>query len=195
MDEQVEGSVRYERPVSRQQYLVRELVAEYRSELHEGEIVAMAGASPDHQRIAHRISVVATAALDPVGCEVFDTDCRVRIPEENYYYPDVVFVCDPIFEPDEPDSLLNPLVVVEVLSPSTEERDRNRNLRGYMRVPSIEEIVLASSLRRKVEVYRRNGLNWECWLFYGSDSARLTSCPVVLDLDEIYARTTVPRMD
>jgi Uma2 family endonuclease len=195
MEDQAEGTVRYEQPVSRTQYIVRERVAEYRSELHEGEIVAMAGASPDHQRIAHRISVIATVALDPVGCEVFDTDCRVRIPDENYYYPDVVFVCDPIFEPDEPDSLLNPLVVVEVLSPSTEERDRSRKLRGYMRVPSIEEILFVGSLQRRVEIYRRNGSTWECWLFYGSDSARLTSCPVVLNLDESYARTTVPRMD
>ncbi len=146
-----------------EEYLAYELDSELKHEFEAGEIVAMAGGSPRHSALASRIS----AALEntrPSGCTAFQSDMRIRVlATGRATYPDASMVCG-VIELDTADrsgtTITNPTLVVEVLSPSTEEVDRGSKWRDYQRIPSLQEYVLVSQESR-VEVYRR--LTTESW--------------------------------
>lgn len=120
--------------LSPQEYLARERQAETKSEYEDGALVAMAGASYSHNGVTVNVTVALANRLRAIakGCRPFSQDLRVKIPFARYYYPDILIVCgEPEFEDDEFDTLLNPAVVIEVLSPSTEGRDRGQKWTGY----------------------------------------------------------------
>jgi Uma2 family endonuclease len=140
-----------------EEYLAYELDSALKHEFDAGEIVAMAGGSVRHSALASRISAALENAR-PRGCTAFQSDMRLRVlASGRATYPDVSMVCGPI-ELDEADrsgtTITNPILLVEVLSPSTEEVDRGRKLRDYQRIPSLQEYVLVSQEPR-VEIYRR----------------------------------------
>lgn len=140
-----------------EEYLAYERDSALKHEFEAGEIFAMAGGSPRHSALASRIS----AALEntrPTGCTAFQSDMRVRVlATGRATYPDASMVCGPI-ELDDADrsgtTITNPTLLVEVLSPSTEEVDRGSKWRDYQLIPSLKEYVLVSQEPR-VEVYRR----------------------------------------
>jgi Uma2 family endonuclease len=109
-----------------QEYLELERAAEYKSEYYRGEIFAMAGAGRNHNRITENLSIEIGVFLKGKGCQSFSSDMRVHIPENTLYtYPDFLIVCgEPEFLDRQTDTLLNPSVIVEVLSPSTERYDQ-----------------------------------------------------------------------
>lgn len=115
--------------VSPEEYLERERQAEYKSEYFAGEIVAMVGAKRRHNLVATNTAVSLGSQLRDSPCELYSNDMRVQADgEKQYSYPDVVVVYgEPQFRDGREDTLLNPTVVVEVLSPSTESRDRGEN--------------------------------------------------------------------
>ena len=121
-----------------EEYLERERCADYKSEYFAGEITAMAGAKRKHNLISSNVSASLTVQLRDKPCEVYSNDMRVQADgEKQYSYPDVVVVCgEPQFRDGREDTLLNPTVVVEVLSPSTEAKDRGENLR-YRQIDSL----------------------------------------------------------
>lgn len=139
------------------EYLAYERDSELKHEFEAGEIFAMAGGSPRHSALASRIS----AALEntrPSGCTAFQSDMRVRVLSTGRAtYPDASMVCGAI-ELDADDrsgtTITNPVLLVEVLSPSTEEVDRGAKWRDYQLIPSLQEYVLVSQEPR-VEIYRR----------------------------------------
>lgn len=182
--------------VSPEEYLVRERAAEYRSEYVHGEIRAMTGASPDHGRIALSIGMALQGQLRGGPCEAFLNDLRVKIPgTRDYVYPDVVVVCGPPETEDEhDDSLLNPTVIVEVLSPSTQVYDRTEKWEMYRRLPTLREYLLVAQDRPRVERYVRQGGG--LWLFSeteGRDEVlRLESIGCTLALRDVYERV-LPR--
>jgi Uma2 family endonuclease len=146
-------------------YLAYELNSELKHEFEEGEIFAMAGGSPRHSALASRISA-AIENTRPPGSTAFQSDIRIRVlATGRATYPDVSMVCGPI-EIDAADrsgtTITNPTLLVEVLSPSTEEVDRGSKWRNYQLIPSLQEYVLVSQDSR-IEIYRRitSSENWE----------------------------------
>ena len=160
-----------------------------RSEYINGEIINMPDASFAHNLITNSISGELRARLKGSACVVFANDMRIGIPTANsYFYPDVGVVCEaPRFEDDVFDTLLNPIVVVEVLSPSTEAYDRGEKFAHYRQLPSLQEYVLVAQDRMRVEHYRRQEKQWIFSDFQKPDEMLpFPSIQCELPLQEIY---------
>jgi Uma2 family endonuclease len=138
-------------------YLLRERAAREKSEYWDGEVVAMAGAPRTHNVIATNATAALWHQLAGRPCEVYRADMRVRADWANgFAYPDVVVVCgEPRFQDAREDVLLNPTVLVEVLSPSTERRDRGPKAAAYRAIPPLREYVLVAQEPCRVELHRR----------------------------------------
>jgi Uma2 family endonuclease len=151
--------------LSPEEYLVLERASEYKSEYLDGEMVAMTGATRKHVLIALNLAGGLKRQLQGKSCEVYATDMRVQIPATGLYtYPDIAVVCgEPRFEDDHEDTLLNPILIVEVLSSSTESYDRGRKFEQYRTLESLREYLLVSQDRPRVEQFVRQDGN--VWLF------------------------------
>lgn len=176
--------------LSPEEYLALEREAETKSEFYDGEIVAMTGASWEHNLITGNIFLSLGNQLRGQPCRAATSDLRVRIsPAGAYVYPDVVVVCGkPEFEDRHGDTLLNPALVVEVLSPSTQAKDYGRKGEAYRRLPSLREYLLVAQDRAHVERYRRHGGG--LWLFDEADGPEaelaLESVECTLVLRDVY---------
>jgi Uma2 family endonuclease len=180
--------------VTPEQYLALERRASERNEYVDGAIYPMAGASRNHSLIAGNVFRVVSIYLLSRPGEVHMADMRVRISSTGRYtYPDIVAVCDaPQFEDAELDTLLNPTVIVEVLSPSTEADDRGDKFARYRRIPSLCEYVLVDQDRVLVERFMRRGTEWVLSEFNSLDDIlHLESLGCDVPLREIYAKTSV----
>jgi Uma2 family endonuclease len=149
-----------------QQYLALEREAEYKSEYVGGQIYAMSGASREHNLIAGNIFAELHAQLRSQPCEAYMSDMRVKVsPTGMYTYPDVVVVCgEPQFEDEHVDTLLNPTVLIEVLSPSTEAYDRGEKFAHYRRLTSLTDYLLVSQDKARVEHFVRQGNKSSQWV-------------------------------
>lgn len=178
--------------VSPAEYLLNERAAETRSELIGGEVVAMAGVRRPHAEVSDDISGQLYSAHRNGGCDYFTGDVRVGLPDGEYYYPDLVVACDPQFADDVFDTLVNPRVVFEILSPSTEAADRGRKWTGYQTIPSLSEYVLVDPNAPRMEIYRRTGTEWLYATIEGEGAVlRLTSLGLDLPFREAYRRRIV----
>ena len=177
-----------------EQYLAIERAAEFRSEFFHGEMFAMVGASRRHNLIASNVTRRISEQFDGRSCEVYQSDMRVKVNKTGLYtYPDVVAVCDqPRFEDNQVDTLLNPRVVVEVLSPSTELWDRGKKFRHYRAIESLREYVLIAQDHVLVERFTINADGQWALLDYRTldDTLILDSISCRVSLSEIYARVT-----
>jgi Uma2 family endonuclease len=155
-------STQRDRFLTPEEYLAIERAAETKSEYFAGEMFALAGASRKHVRIVTNIVAELSVRLEGGPCEVYSSDLRVRVSETGLYtYPDVLVVCgEP--EMDADDVLLNPVLIVEVLSPSTEAYDRGRKFEHYRRIPSLAEYLLVAQDAQRIEQYTRQ--DRERWL-------------------------------
>lgn len=174
------------------QYLERDRQADTRSEYLSGEILAMAGVSRQHNRITINISSALSSRLAGTPCEPFATDLRVKGHSTGaYVYPDAVVGCAPLeFEDSALDILLNPVVIMEVLSPSTESKDRGWKFAHDRRIETVQEYLLISQSKPHIEHYTR-GKNdqWILTEIEGlSSKVLLTSIGCELPLSDIYAR-------
>ena len=179
--------------ITPQEYLTLERKAAYKSEYLDGHIIAMAGASRTHNRITLDISTELNLQLRGRDCEVFSSDMRVRpSPRDAYVYPDVVVVCgEPQFEDAAFDTLLNPIVIVEVLSPSTEAYDRGEKFRRYQQLASLREYVLVAQDSVRVEHHRRHDAQWRLSSYRTLEAVLLLpSISCKLPLHDIYRRVT-----
>lgn len=145
-----------------EQYLTLERTAPYKSEYINGEIFAMAGAGRTHNLISFNIATALGNQLKGRACEAYVSDMRVKVDNTGLYtYPDVVVACGEIqFEDQHLDTLLNPAVIVKVLSPSTESYDRGEKFAHYRRLASLQEYVLVTQEPMRVEHYLRHGAQW-----------------------------------
>ncbi len=176
---------------SDEEYLAFEREAEEKHELIDGEIVAMAGASREHNLIGVNVSSELHFRLKGKGCEIYANDMRVRMKKGRYGYPDVVIVCDkPNFADDEFDVLLNPLVVVEVLSKTTRFRDKTDKLATYQKMESIRECLLVEQNEPRIEHYIKQTPNqWLLRIYENlSETIVLESLGCELPVAEIYAQ-------
>ena len=175
-----------------------------RHEYVNGELIAMSGASREHNLITINISTALHTRLRGSRCETYANDMRVSAPATaSYFYPDVVVVCEePRFEDDVFDILLNPLILVEVLSPSTEAYDRGEKFAHYRQLTSLQEYVLVAQDKVLVEHYRRQEkqgtapITGKDWIFTDFQelgaNLSLASIQCELPLQEIYERVTFP---
>ncbi|MEO5728889.1 MAG: Uma2 family endonuclease [Byssovorax sp.] len=177
-------------PVSEDDYLEYELQSEAKHELIHGVIVAMAGASREHNAIAGNIVGLVGALLKERRCLVFPSDQRVHVEATGLFtYPDVSVACDGLrFHPKNRDTLLNPCLLVEVLSDSTEAYDRGAKFAHYRAIPSLLEYVLVSQHEHRIEHYRRLDTGqWVLTVYEGDNAAaELPALGCALSLAEVY---------
>ena len=174
-----------------EEYLTWERKQPFKNEYHNGQIIAMSGASRSHNRITVDITIQLGNQLMDSDCEVFASEMRVRTsPEISYLYPDVIVVCgEPRFEDDTFDTLLNPIVVIEVLSPSTAAYDRGEKFESYKQLASLQEYILISQDSVRVEHYCRRETQWNRnTLEHLEDILSLASIECEVPLRAIYRR-------
>ncbi|MCC7492679.1 MAG: Uma2 family endonuclease [Fimbriimonadaceae bacterium] len=173
------------------EYLAAERAAEAKSEYWDGQIVGMAGGSRWHSLIATATSAALQPQLRGGPCEVHGSDLRVHLPNGRaYFYPDVSVYCQgPQLTDEWQDTALNPVVVVEVLSPSTESVDRTLKWLRYQTIASLQHFVLIAQDFASIEVYTRQG---EQWLYRAwTDLAAVAELPAIgcrLPLAQVYDR-------
>ena len=145
-----------------EEYIATERKATFKSEYLSGEIVAMSGASNEHNLITMNTSTALYNQLADRGCRVYASDMRVGISAGvSYFYPDIAVTCDkPRFEDDVFDTLINPQVIIEVLSDSTAGYDRGEKFIRYRQLESLQEYLLISQDRVHVEHYLRQNERW-----------------------------------
>ncbi|MGH9392517.1 MAG: Uma2 family endonuclease [Vicinamibacteria bacterium] len=169
------------------EYLALEEESSVRHEYLEGEIYAMAGGSPDHAALAAAIISAIRSKLPP-GCRMFTSDLRVRIPDTGLStYPDAAVVCGRTQRAtDDALAVVNPVLLVEVTSPSTEEYDRNEKLRHYKKLPSLREVLIASHREPHLTVHRREESGWSVLTAAKGGVLSLESVAVRVEVDEVY---------
>jgi Uma2 family endonuclease len=171
------------------EYLEQERASPTKHEFLDGEIFAMAGGTPEHARLAANVTAELRLALRRRPCAVFSSDLRVRVLVTGLAtYPDAAVVCGRLAHaPEDDDAVINPVVLVEVLSDSTEAYDRGEKFAHYRRIPSLKEYVLVSQQHRRIEVFRRNEDNtWTLHEAGPGTSAKLTSVGCELAVDDVY---------
>ena len=153
----------------------------------------MSGGTFDHSTIAVNVVVALHAALRESLCSTLNSDMRIRTGDDVGAYPDVSVVCgDRRFTDDTHDELLNPTVVVEVLSPSTEAYDRGEKFIHYQTIESLREYVLVSTATRRVDVFTRQGAGaWLLRSFPAGTSVELSSVGARLPVDALYQNATL----
>ena len=172
-----------------EEYLTLERSAAYKSEFHDGQIYAMTGASREHNLVSGNIYRELSLQLKKRPCEAYINDMRVKAVEANsYHYPDIAVVCGtPQFEDAQVDTLLNPTVLIEVLSPSTEAYDRGVKFAHYRKISTLYEYLLVSQDQPSIERYMRQGDVWILTEAVGPEaSMSLESIDCVLSLREVY---------
>ena len=170
-------------------YLALERSAPYKSNFHDGEIFAMTGASRKHNLVSGNIYRELSLQLKNRRCEAYMSDMRVKAAKaRSYYYPDIAVVCGtPEFEDAHVDTLLNPTLLIEVLSPSTEAYDRGGKFAHYRKIASLCEYLLVTQDQPSIERYLRQG---EVWILSETvdieASVLLDSIGCTLSLREVY---------
>lgn len=180
-----------QRQWSFEEYLAYDRKSDTKHEYFQGEIFAMAGASWQHNAINTSITAALHSQVRAHGCNLFANDMRVHIPTTSLStYPDLVIVCGELeFEDESVDTLINPTLLLEILSPSTADYDRGKKFAHYRTLPSLATYVMVAQEEVAVEVFERQAENQ--WVFSEfqslKDTVKLPSINARLDLAEIYA--------
>lgn len=181
-------------PVDYAAYLAFETTAHERHELVDGEIVAMAGASPRHNILVERVHL----ALLPRGCQLLGASQRLVVETRDRsivgYYPDLTVVCEPLSKthPADPRAIVNPTYLVEVTSRSTERRDRGVKLEDYRAIGTLEGYLVVSHLRRELEYWYRDArAEWQRTVVAAGSSLEVFRVAV----DDLYHDPLPPDVD
>ena len=173
-----------------QEYLELEVNSLDRHEFINGEIILMAGGTPDHNEIAINLGGALKLALKGKPYRTFSSDQRLWVPQlNNYTYPDVMVVAKPIeLQSGRTDTITNPLLIAEVLSKGTRAYDRDEKFAAYRSIPSFQEYLLIDQYRLRVEQYSKTDANK--WIFSeyscGGDRLMLTSVQVEIAIVDLY---------
>ncbi len=184
------------RPITLAEYEARERTALTKSEYYRGEMFAMAGGSLEHSLVATNFTREAGNQLKGRPCVPFNSDLRIKVVASGLYtYPDASIVCGPPqIDPEVAGTVLNPSVIVEVLSESTESYDRGKKSSHYRRIESLRELILISPSEPLVEMYTRRAD--ETWSFIEyraiTDTLVIESVGVAIPLSEIYRNVAFP---
>ena len=181
-----------------EQYLALERKAAYKSEYIDGHIIAMAGASRQHNLIAGNLYREVSQQLRGRPCEAYISDMRVKVSHTGLYtYPDVVMVCGEIrLEDADNDTLLNPTAIAEVLSASTEAYDRGEKFAHYRRLESLQEYLLVAQDKVRIEHYVRQGAQWVLSEISDlGDTVHLAAVACTIALQDVYDKVRFVESD
>jgi Uma2 family endonuclease len=172
------------------EYLAIERSSPTKHELFRGQLLAMAGASLEHNIIVANVVAELRAALRDRPCVALPSDMKVLVLRSgHYYYPDATVVCgEAEFADDERDAIVNPTVIVEVLSDSTERRDRGDKFHDYRSIRSCTDYLLCSSAEPLVEHYTREADGWRLREYGPGEVVLLRGVEVTLAVSEVYAK-------
>jgi Uma2 family endonuclease len=180
---------------TRAEYIGLERSSNVKHEYLDGVIYAMAGGSPEHAAFAVNVSTLLSVGLRGRPCRVHSSDLRIRVVDTGLEtYPDVTVVRGKAeLDPEDPNVVTNPVVVVEVTSPSTDEYDRGEKLEHYKRIPSLKEVVFVGHRERIVEVVRREpDGSWTRHAARSGGFVTLVSLGCELAVDEVYRDPLAP---
>jgi len=181
--------------ITPEEYLSLERQAEYKSEYFDGEIFAMTGASEAHNQIVANLMIEIGTQFKKRPCKVYANDMRVKVsPTGLYTYPDIVAVCEQRhFDDEQKDTLLNPTVIIEVLSSSTADYDRGTKFEQYRTLDSLKEYILIAQDKYHIEHYVRQANHQ--WLLSETndlqDMIELPSIQCSLAVSEVYDKVEV----
>ncbi len=166
-------------------------------ETETGELVAMAGAAPNHNQLTGNLAELLNRRLRPRGCRIGLGDQRVVVPSGGYVYPDLVFVCGVArYSDDNPPILLNPTFLIEIASPTTSERDRGAKLRAYTQLESVQVYWMFEPNEPTVTMVERQPGGWSLGFAMGLEAiARSEKLDVEVPLAEAYALVDLPAPD
>jgi Uma2 family endonuclease len=169
------------------EYLSLEEASPIRHEFLEGEICAMAGRTPDHAALAAAVLRLLGAGL-PAGCRAYTSDLRVRVEATGLStYPDGAVVCGKtVRSADDPLAVVNPVLLAEVTSRSTEDYDRSAKLEHYQQIPTLREVLIVSHREPWLVLHRRGSAGWETVEARAGQAVRLASLGVELRVDAVY---------
>jgi len=173
-----------------EEYLELEINSEERHEFINGEIVLMAGGTPNHSEITSILNSVLRVSLKGKPYSIFASDQRLWVPQlNNYTYPDVIVVAKPVeLQSGRTDTITNPVLIAEVLSKSTKAYDRDEKFAAYRSIPSFQEYLLIDQYRLQVQQYSKTEANK--WIFSeyscAGDRVILTSIPVEFSVADLY---------
>jgi Uma2 family endonuclease len=175
---------------SYEEYLDVEETSSIKHEFLDGVVYAMSGGTPDHAAVAASVIGLVAAQLAGRRCRVFTSDLRIRVKETGLAtYPDASVVCGRVeLDPEDKKqhTVVNPTVLVEVLSPSTEDYDRGDKLAHYKRIASLREVMLVAHDDRRVDLWRRTDRGWTQLVFREGQAVELESLGCTLSVDAIY---------
>lgn len=179
-----------EKLMSIEEYLAFDEKSKIKYEYMDGEIFAMAGGTRRHNLATTNISTELSLQLREIDCEVYSSDFRVKIRAGHNVYPDVAVACAEILTESNDATLLNPIVVFEVLSKSTEKRDRSNKAEDYFRLNSLKDYVLVSQYRARVEHFSKQKNNeWTLKIYENlDDTLELKSLNCKIPLKLIYLK-------
>ncbi len=173
-----------------QEYLALEEDAEYKSEYYHGEIFAMAGGSINHNQIVMNIGTQLNQAYPHHKCRAFATELKLWIEEIDLFtYPDLMIICDkPQFYPGRTDIILNPLIIIEVLSKSTEAYDRGKKFQFYRSIPSFQEYILIDQSSIHIDQFYINSQDKWMLTDYNDikDTLKFSKIDFEIPLEKIY---------
>jgi Uma2 family endonuclease len=176
-----------------QEYLAMEEVAPSKSEYYRGEIFALSGGSLDHSVIQGNLTRELGVLLAATPCRVLTSEIRIQVPTADLYtYPDAAVVCGKVQFPNRRnDTILNPLLIVEVLSPTARDYDRGAKFEMYKAIASLQEYVLVDAEKEHVECYHRRDEEWVVNTYDGLEaSCHLESVDSDVPLAKIYEKVT-----
>lgn len=182
------GYAKIKTKIDVQEYLEGEKVSQFRHEYLYGEVWAMAGASQNHGRIAGNLFSSLSHHLQQSPCEPFIENIKVRASEEVFYYPDVMVTCEGNFNNQY--FAEEPVLIIEVLSPSTKQIDQREKLSAYQQMPSVREYVLVDQDKIAVEIHRRQPDGRWITYYFDEKNEELTfeSIGLTMPFSEIYRR-------
>ncbi|HEX8793139.1 MAG TPA: Uma2 family endonuclease [Polyangiaceae bacterium] len=171
------------------EYMAFEEASVEKHEFLDGEVFAMAGGTLEHSALAVAFAVALVKAIGDRPCRVFNSDLRVRIPPTGLTtYPDLSVACGKAeLDGEDSHALVNPVLIVEVLSDSTEAYDRGQKAAHYRHIDSLKEYALVSQHGPRIEVFRRNEAGrWELYEYERGASCELASVGVSVSVDDVY---------
>jgi len=180
------------RRLTEAEYLAIERAADFKSEFFDGEMFAMAGGTPMHSLIATNLASEVRGKLKGGPCVPFNSDLRLKILATGLHtYPDLSVVCGPLeFAGDEEDVIVNPTLLAEVLSDSTEAYDRGKKFEHYRQLPALKEYLLVSQKEPRIEQFLREGSGEWRWREAAGLEAQLElpSLQITIALAEVFAQ-------
>jgi Uma2 family endonuclease len=169
-------------PISEENYLQGELLAETKHEYVDGQVHAMAGASENHNLLSVNIATELKIRLKGTPCRVFIADMKVKVGA-NFFYPDVMVVCQE--DNDNEYYKIAPVIIIEVLSKSTRRFDQTDKRLRCQRIPTLEEYVLIEQDRGEIQVFSKKD-QWQSFYYYLGDDITFSSLGVTVRVEDIY---------